>query len=77
MLVFWLGVVAGIMAFLIAVKTCDLTGVTFLFFLSGVNGIIASGRGFLRFPSAFLSAFQSLLLVFFLSRLCQVVMWRD
>ena len=47
MLVFWLVAVAGKVAFLIAVETRDLTGVTLLLFLSGVDGVVASGRGFL------------------------------
>ena len=77
MLVFWLGAVAGIVAFFIAVETRDLTSVTLLLFLSGVDDVVASGRDFFRFPSAFSSAFQSLLLVLLLSWLRRVVTWRD
>ena len=77
MLVFWLGAVAGIVAFLIAVEIYNLTGVTLLLFLSGVDGVVASGRDFHWFPSVFLSAFKPLLLILLLSRFCRVVTWRD
>ena len=57
MLVFWLGAVAGIMAFFIADEIRDLTSVMLLLFLSGVDGVVVSGRGFLWFPNAFSSVF--------------------
>ena len=46
MLVFWLGAVAGIVTFFIAVKIRDLTSVMLLSFFNDVNGIITNGRGF-------------------------------
>ena len=76
-LIFWLDAVTGIVAFLIAVEIRNLTGVTLLLFLSGVDSVVASSRGFLWFPSVFLSAFKPFLLVLLFSRLRWVVTWRN
>ena len=46
MLVFWLGAVVGIVAFLIAVEIRDLINVMLLLFLSGADCVIASGQSF-------------------------------
>ena len=55
MLFFWLSVVAGILAFLIAVEACNLISIMLLpkNFFKGNDSIIASSRGFYLFPSAF------------------------
>ena len=53
-LVFWrLGTVAGVVTFLNAVEACDLTDVTLLLqvFFRGVDGVVASSRGFFWFLS--------------------------
>ena len=65
--VFWLGAVADIVAFFIVVKICELINITFLFFLSGINSVIASSEGFFWFFIAFSPAFKLFLLVFFLA----------
>ena len=47
MLVFWLGIVAGIGAFFITIEIFDFIDITLLFFLCGIDNIVASGRSFL------------------------------
>ena len=68
MLVFWLGVVIGKVAFLITVETCDLTNVTLLLlFLQDIGGINIGNRSQLfPLPSVF-PPLTSELLLFILS----------
>ena len=62
------------MAFLIAVETCDLTGVTPLPFLFRNLGIGVSGQGlFVSFPPTVSELFLLIFPILFLSRLRRIV----
>ena len=71
-LVFWLGAVVGIVAFLITVETRDLTGVTPLFFLLQGLGVGVSGQGLLFLPLVW-EPLLLILLVLLLNRLRRIV----